>query len=199
MGLFGGGKSSSSSAASQAGSQTQLGNPITLATNVGDDGGQLYATINQVDHGSVARSFALADDSLSLGYWLMNEVLDASDGVLARNDAAAARLLAAGGGASKDILSAGRLASSDILNKSAYSGNNILSAVRGSSLDMLSKSFDFSTQLLEAGKQGASAVERVSESLQSFVNDQNNPNESNQMLLIVGAFAVLAVVVMVKK
>lgn len=50
-------------------------------------------------------------------------------------------------------------------------------------------------QIIEAGKYQAGATERIAEAFQSFVDEQNNPNEKNQMILIMGAVGVLGVIV----
>lgn len=63
MGLLSSSKSKSSTSQNQVGSQTQLGDPTSISVS-GNAKTNLSINVQRVDHGSVARSFALADKAL---------------------------------------------------------------------------------------------------------------------------------------
>lgn len=77
--------------------------------------------------------------------------------------------------------------------------DSVLSVAQDFALDTIASAEKISAEIIEAGQYSASAVERMAGVFEAFVDDQNNPNEKNQMLLIVGAIGVLAVLVAVKK
>jgi len=77
--------------------------------------------------------------------------------------------------------------------------DSVLSVAQDFALDTIASAEKISSEIIEAGQYSAGATERIAGAFEAFVDDQNNPNEKNQMLLIVGVVGVLAVLIAVKK
>jgi len=155
MSLFGGSKSKSSTSQSQVGSQTQLGDPLAINISQGKKS-RSTISIQQVDHGSVARAFNLADKTIDSQNFSFNRLLSSADKQAARSNSFA--------------------------------------------LDTIAAAERVSSEIIEAGQYSAGATERIAGAFEAFVDEQNNPNEKNQMILIVAVLAGMAlVIVKVKK
>lgn len=139
MGLFGGSSSKSDTSQSQVGSQTQLGNPVSINISGNKKHSKQLIKLEEVDHGSVEKAFNLADK------------------VLGVND-------------------------------------SVLSVAQNFALDTISNAGKISSEIIAAGQNSAGTTERIAGALESFVSDQNNPNEKNQMVLIIAGLAAVSFV-----
>ena len=96
MGLLSSSKSKSSTSQNQVGSQTQLGDPTSVSIS-GNAKTNIAVNLNKVDHGSVAKSFALA-----------NKVVDSHKDVLKVANNFALDTVAAAQKVSSEIIEAGQ-------------------------------------------------------------------------------------------
>jgi len=83
----------------------------------------------------------------------------------------------------------------DLADKVLDKNSDLVEVAQGFALDTLAAAQSVSSEIIEAGKYSAGATERIAGAFEEFVDEQNNPNEKNQMILILAVLAGLAVVV----
>lgn len=138
MGLFGGSSSKSSTEQSQTGSQTQLGDPVSINITGNKKHSRQTIHLEKVDHGSVAKSFTLAEKVVTSH----KDVLNVANNFALDTVAAAQKV-------SSDIIAAGQ--------ESAGSVERIAGAFE-SFVDEQNNPEKNNTTLLVAGAVGVAAL-----------------------------------------
>lgn len=163
MGLFGG-SSSSKTTQSQTGSQTQLGDPVSISVSGKKNTTQVYNTVEVTDFGAVSAALNLAENVASRENQLTRAEIDSAE----RH--------------SKRMLDSTGDFSGLIVGASERFGGRILD-LSGSVL----------SQAREQTAQFSGAVSNLTSGFQEFVNRENNPGERVNIYLIVGAASVAAI------
>lgn len=180
MGLFGG-SSSSKTTQSQTGSQTQLGDPVSISISGKKNTAQVYNTVEVTDFGAVSAALNLAENVASRDNQLSRaeidsaerhsrRILDSTKAAISSNERAAGRILDSTGDFSKLIVGSSERFGGRILDVS----ESVLS------------------QATAQNQQFSGAVSNLTAGFQEFVNRENNPGERVNIYLIVGAATVAA-------